>query len=68
MQIPSPDPRQTSVEIDRRRANFGDIKVGMHVQIAFYTKINGIERSEGPLPIISIRAFSNRLPSAYPRT
>ena len=71
MQIPSPDPRQTSVEIDGRKANFGEIKVGMRVQIAFYTKVNGIERSEvdmGPLAIISIRAFSNRPPSASPRT
>jgi hypothetical protein len=71
MQIPSPDPRQTSVELDGRRANFGEIKVGMRVQITFYTKVNGIERSKadmGPFPIISIRAMSNRAPSASPRT
>ena len=52
----------TVVEIDGHGASFSDIKVGMRVQIVFYTRTQGktTNGTEGdPLGITSIKAKSN---------
>lgn len=52
----------TTVTIDGSTARFDDIKLGMRVQIVFYTTVNG-KKNRGtaaePLPINSVKAMSN---------
>lgn len=51
----------TTVTVDGRKATFGDIEVGMRVQIFFYTKVDGkkIGKEDFSLPIISVKAISS---------
>lgn len=55
------DRPNTTVTVDGRKATFGDLEVGMRVQVFFYTKVEGkkIGTEDFPLPIISVKAISS---------